>query len=278
MATFIDPYGVEIFYDTYVVKKPKAIVQIAHGIGEHANRYVELAKALNKAGFAVYAADMRGHGRTGMKQFANDTTQLGHLGAGGLRAAMGNISQLTKIIRDEHPDVPIILLGHSMGSLLAQKLINTRASDYAEVILSASAYRMPGHMESGDLNKKFAFEGGTTHEWLSRDPAVVAAFEADPLTFDAEVLKLFGLVDGLRLFGVPSYDMDQVPILIILGSRDPLGGEKSALKLAKAYTKTAAQNDVTVTVYPDARHELFNETNREEVIADMVAWMTSRLA
>ena len=278
MATFIDPYGVAIFYDTYDVKKPKAIVQIAHGIGEHAARYGALAKDLNKAGFGVYVSDMRGHGRTGMKQFGDDTTQLGHLGAGGLRAAIGNISQLTNIIREAHPDVPIILLGHSMGSLLAQKLINTHASDYAEVILSASAYRMPGSMESGDLNKKFAFEGGTTHEWLSRDPAVVAAFEADPLTFDAEVLKLFGLVDGLRLFGVPSYDMDQVPILIILGSRDPLGGEKSALKLAKAYTKTAAQNDVTVTVYPDARHELFNETNRAEVIADMVEWMTTRLA
>lgn len=278
MAAFIDPYGVDIFYDTYDVKKPKAIVQIAHGIGEHAGRYGALAKDLNKAGFGVYVADMRGHGRTGMKQFGNDTTQLGHLGAGGLRAAMGNISQLTKIIQDAHPDVPIILLGHSMGSLLAQKLINTRASDYAAVILSASAYRMPGSMEAGDLNKKFAFVGGTTHEWLSRDPAVVAAFEADPLTFDAEVLKLFGLADGLRLFGVPAYDMNQVPILIILGSRDPLGGEKSALKLAKAYTNTAAQNDVTVTVYPDARHELFNETNRDEVIADTIEWMTSRLA
>jgi alpha-beta hydrolase superfamily lysophospholipase len=282
MPTFTDPFGVVVTYDVYpkVARKvaPKAIIQIAHGIGEHAGRYAELAKALVTAGFGVYVADMRGHGRTGMQQFADDTTQLGHLGAGGLKAAIGNISQLTEIIKEAHPGVPIVLLGHSMGSLLAQKLINTRASDYAAVILSASAYRMPGSMESGNLNKKFAFEGSTTHEWLSRDPKVIEAFEADPLTFDAEVLKLFGLADGLRLFGVPSYDMDQVPLLIILGSRDPLGGEKSALKLAKAYTKTAAQNDVTVTVYPDARHELFNETNRKEVIADMIAWIKSRLA
>jgi alpha-beta hydrolase superfamily lysophospholipase len=278
MPTFVDPFGVEIAYDVYAVPNPRAVIQIAHGIGEHAGRYTDLAASLTAAGFSVYVADMRGHGRTGMKQFAEDITQLGHLGAGGLRAAIGNITQLTDIIREENPEAPIILLGHSMGSLLAQKLINTRASDYAQVILSATAYRMPGFMNSGDLNKNFAFEGGTSCEWLSRDPAVVAAFNADPLTFDAQVLKLFGLVDGLRLFGVPAYDMDQVPILIILGSRDPLGGEKSALKLADKYLKEAAQNDVTVTVYPDARHELFNELNREQVIDDMISWITSRLA
>ncbi len=278
MSTFVDPFGVVISYDAYDVKAPRAIIQIVHGIGEHARRYVDLAASLNSAGFGVYVPDMRGHGRTGMQQFAGDVTKLGHLGPGGLRAAIANISQMTDIIRTANPNVPIILLGHSLGSLMAQKLINKSASDYAHVILSATAYRMPGYMNSGDLNKKFAYEGSTTHEWLSRDPAVVAAFEADPLTFDAEVLKLFGLIDGLRLFGVPAYDMDQIPILIILGSRDPLGGEKSALKLANAYMKTAAQNDVTVTVYPDARHELFNELNREQVIDDMISWIMSRLA
>lgn len=277
MPTFVDPYGVVITYDVYAVPTPRAVIQIAHGIGEHAGRYADLAASLTSAGFSVYVPDMRGHGRTGMQQFANDITQLGHLGKGGLKAAVANISDMSDVIREENPETPIILLGHSMGSLLAQKLINTRASDYAQVILSATAYRMPGYMNSGDLNKKFAFDGGTSCEWLSRDPAVVAAFNADPLTFDAKVLKLFGLVDGLRLFGVPSYDMDQVPILIILGSRDPLGGEKSAVKLADAYLKEAAQNDVTVTVYPDARHELFNELNREQVIDDMISWITSRL-
>lgn len=278
MPTFVDSFGVVITYDVYAVATPRAVIQIAHGIGEHAGRYAGLAASLTSAGFSVYVPDMRGHGRTGMQQFANDTTQLGHLGRGGLKAAIANISEMSDVIREENPETPIILLGHSMGSLLAQKLINTRASDYAQVILSATAYRMPGYMNSGDLNKKFAFEGGTSCEWLSRDAAVVAAFNADPLTFDAKVLKLFGLVDGLRLFGVPSYDMDQVPILIILGSRDPLGGEKSAVKLADAYLKEAAQNDVTVTVYPDARHELFNELNREQVIDDMISWITSRLA
>lgn len=94
MPTFTDPYGVVISYDEYPRDAPKAIIQIAHGIGEHAGRYKALAKALNTAGFGVYVADMRGHGRTGMQQFDNDTTQLGHLGAGGLRAAIGNIKQL----------------------------------------------------------------------------------------------------------------------------------------------------------------------------------------
>lgn len=277
-STFTDPFDVVITYDVYAVESPTAIIQIAHGIGEHAGRYEALAADLNAAGFSVYVADQRGHGRTGVEQHGGDLSRLGRLGPGGLRASIANITQLTDIIKEENPGVPVVLLGHSMGSLMAQILINTRSIDYAAVILSATAYRVPGSMESGDLNKKFVVEGGTTHEWLSRDPNVVAAFESDPWTFDAKVLKLFGVADGLRLFGRPAYDMDQVPILIILGSEDPLGGEESALKLADAYLTRAAQNDVTVTIYPEARHELFNELNRDQVIIDMINWIKLRLA
>jgi alpha-beta hydrolase superfamily lysophospholipase len=274
---FVDAQGVEIFYDTYAVDRPRAVVLIVHGLGEHAGRYTHVAAALTSAGMSVYAIDGRGHGRTGAKQTGGNLAQLGKLGPGGLRAAVADITQLTQLIRTANPGVPIVLLGHSMGSLMSQILINSNAADYQGVILSGTAYRMPGFMEAGDLNKNFAVAGGTGHEWLSRDPAVWEYFHTDPWTFDADTLRLFGLADGLRLFGTPARHMAQVPILIIIGEKDPLGGEKSVLKLADAYITKAGQNDVTVEVYPEARHELFNETNKQQVLDDMISWITERV-
>jgi alpha-beta hydrolase superfamily lysophospholipase len=276
-SSFIDPQGVEIFFDTYTVDAPRAVVLIVHGLGEHAGRYTHVAAALTSAGMSVYAIDGRGHGRTGVKQTGGNLSQLGKLGPGGLRAAVADITQLTELIRTANPGVPIVLLGHSMGSLMAQILINTNAGDYQGVVLSGTAYRQPGYMEAGDLNKNFAVPGGTGHEWLSRDPAVWDYFHTDPWTFNADTLRLFGLADGLRLFGKPAKGMAQVPILIIVGERDPLGGEKSAVKLADSYVQRAGQNDVTVEVYPDARHELFNETNKQQVFDDMISWITERV-
>lgn len=276
-AEFTDKYGVVITYDVYEVSKPRAIVQLMHGLGDHAGRYSHVAAALNSAGYCVYVPDQRGHGRTGVRQFAGDLTQLGHLGKGGLKAAVENFTEMTNVIRQQNPGVPIALLGHSMGSLMGQILINDHAHDYAAVIWSGTAFRVPGQMEAGDLNKNFKGPGATGYEWLSRDPEVWKEFGEDPWTFDAKVLKLYGVVDGLKLFGKPAKHMAQVPILIILGEDDPLGGKESALKLAEAYIERSGQTDVTVGVYPGARHEIFNEINKEAVIDDMISWLSERL-
>lgn len=276
-AEFTDTQGVVIVYDVYPVESPRAIVQIEHGLGDHAGRYVHVAEALNSAGYSVYVPDQRGHGRTGVKQFGGDLSKLGKLGPGGLRAAVADMTQMTEVIRKENPTAPIVFLGHSMGSLMGQILINTHAADYAAVVFSGSAYRQPGSMNAGKLNKKFENPGGTGHEWLSRDPAVWKSFKEDPWTFEADTLKLYGIADGLRLFGKPAKDMAQVPILLILGDDDPLGGKPSALKLAESYIERAGQVDVTVGIYPEARHEIFNETNKEQVIDDMISWISERV-
>jgi len=277
-AEFIDAEGVTIVYDVYSVENPRAVVQIMHGLGDHAGRYAHVADALNSAGYSAYVPDQRGHGRTGVKQFGGDLSKLGKLGPGGLRAAVADFTQMTEIIRAENPGVPIVLLGHSMGSLMGQILINDHAADYAAVVFSGSAYRQPGSMNAGKLNKRFDTPGCTGHEWLSRDPAVWTSFKEDPWTFEADTLKLYGVADGLRLFGKPAKDMAQVPILLIVGEEDPLGGKPSNLKLAESYIERAGQTDVTVGVYPEARHEIFNETNKEEVIDDMISWISERVA
>ena len=277
-AEFIDAEGVTIVYDVYSVENPRAVVQIMHGLGDHAGRYAHVADALNSAGYSAYVLDQRGHGRTGVKQFGGDLSKLGKLGPGGLHAAVADFTQMTEIIRAENPGVPIVLLGHSMGSLMGQILINDHAADYAAVVFSGSAYRQPGSMNAGKLNKRFDAPGCTGHEWLSRDPEVWQEFRKDPWTFEADTLKLYGVADGLRLFGKPAKDMAQVPILLIVGEEDPLGGKPSNLKLAESYIERAGQTDVTVGVYPEARHEIFNETNKEQVIDDMISWISERVA
>lgn len=277
MFQFTDEFGVVVSYYKWQIDQPRAVVQIAHGLGEYAKRYETLAHALNAAGYTVYADDHRGHGQTGLRQWKNDYAKLGHLGPGGLNAAISDLSQLTRIAQAENPGVPVVLLGHSWGSLMVQILINKSGSDYAAIVLTGTAYRMPGSMEAGDLNKNHKDLGTTGYEWLSRDPRVSVAFADDPLAFDAAVLKLFGLPDGIRLFGRPARNLPDVPLLIQIGSEDPLGGVRSVQRLAGAYRKRSGLTDVSVIVYPEARHEVFNETNQVEVRTDLITWLDSHL-
>jgi alpha-beta hydrolase superfamily lysophospholipase len=203
---------------------------------------------------------------------------MGRLGPGGLRATIEGVRQLTTIIRAENPGVPLAVLGQSWGSLMVQTILNHHAGDYDAAILTGTAYRAPGSMNAGQLNAKHKHLGTTGFEWLSRDPAISQAFLDDPLTFYADTLKLFGLADGLRLFGVPTKNIEKdLPLLIAIGSEDSLGGEKSVRILAEKYLSRSKLTDVEVDIYDGARHEIFNETNRDEVFADLVAWLNSRL-
>jgi alpha-beta hydrolase superfamily lysophospholipase len=274
--TFVDDGGVTNHYYVWGPGTPKAVVQIVHGIGEYATRYEPLAQDLSAAGYAVYAGDYRGHGATGVQQYDGDLSRLGRPGSGGIRAIIRGIRQLRDIAAGEHPGLPVVLLGHSMGSLLGQRRLNESADDYDLVIFSGTAYRTLRHMNSGDLSKRHRQPGGHGHEWLSRDPAVGEAFRDDPLTFDAKVAKLFGVADGLRLLGRPRKLSRDIPMLIVIGSDDPLGGPRSVELLARAYRDRGGLTDVTVKVYDEARHEVFNELNQAEVRADVIAWLDAR--
>lgn len=276
-ATFVDAEGVTIHTYAWRVGKPKAVVQIVHGVGEYATRYEPVAQDLVAAGYSVYAADLRGHGRTGVGQTDGDLTRLGRLGPGGVRATVAGIRQFSGIVRDENPGVPLVLLGHSLGSIFAQMILDADASPYAAAVLSGTAYRTLRHMNGGDLAKRHRTPGGPGTEWLSRDPEVWTRFADDPLTFDAKVLKLFGLPDTLRLLGTPRRLSRDLPLYLVIGSEDPLGGPVSVGLLARAYERRGL-TDVEVKIYEGGRHEMFNETNRDEVIADLVAWLDAKTA
>ncbi|MCC6376778.1 MAG: alpha/beta fold hydrolase [Microbacteriaceae bacterium] len=277
-SSYLDEQGVRIHCYAWRVSKPKAVVQIVHGLGEHALRYEWLAAQLNRAGYSVFADDHRGHGATGMEQTGGDITRLGKLGPGGLRAAIASVHEYSTQIKKQNPGLPLVLLGHSWGSLIAQILLNKFSRDYTVAILSGSAYRTLRHMNGGDLNAKHRKLGDPDYEWISRDKSVVKAAAADPLMFVARGLKLFGLADSLRLLGKPSKTLERdIPLLILSGSDDSFGGERSVELLANSYLKRSGLTDVTVIVYKDARHEVFNETNKQEVVTDTIAWLADRL-
>ncbi|MBT1623167.1 MULTISPECIES: alpha/beta hydrolase [Curtobacterium] len=273
-ASFTDAHGVEIVYSTWRAARPKGIVQIAHGVGEHGLRYEPLAQDLVRAGYTVHANDHRGHGRTGLGQWDGDHAKLGRLGPGGLRAAIAAVEQMGEVARADTPGVPLVLLGHSWGSLMAQRIVNSSSESWDGVVLSATAYRLPGWMNSGDLNARHAGSGPTKFEWLTRDRKIIDAMSVDPLAVEADVIGLFGLPDTLRLLGVPRRGIPHdLPVLLQVGSDDALGGPRSVERLAQAYRRRGRLSDVTVQVYEGARHEVYNETNRDEVVADLVAWL-----
>lgn len=278
-AEFTDTHGVKIVYDRYEAKgEVRGVIQLLHGVGEHSGRYGEVIQKLTDAGFIVYADDHRGHGRTGMQQHHGDASKLGRLGAGGLDAALRAVWQLSEIIHAENPDLPLILLGHSWGSFLSQMLLNEHPTAYSAMILSGSAYRTPQHLNAKPLNAKWAGPDADGLEWLSRDPAVWQAFHDDPLTTETPLLKLFGPINAAKLYGRPARGLaDEIggafPILLMVGRDDSVGGSVSNHKLADAYKTRSGFDDVTVLVYPEDRHEIFNELDREQVYADLLAWL-----
>lgn len=276
---FSDADGIAIVYDVHpAVGAARAVVQLLHGVGDHAGRYGALIAALTEAGYIVYADDHRGHGRTGILQHGGPA-KLGRLGRGGLRAAEDAVWQLAGIIREENPGLPLVLLGHSWGSFLAQMLVNHHPEAWDAVILSGSALRMPGSLNAGSLNARWASPSATGHEWLSRDPAVWKAFDDDPLTTAKPLLMLFGPVEAAKLYGRPRKNLGyDIPLLLLVGRDDSVGGPRSVHKLGDEYRTRSGFSDVTTLVYPDARHEIFNELQQEQVRADVIAWLDARLA
>jgi alpha-beta hydrolase superfamily lysophospholipase len=273
---FTDSFGVEITYYVWPVEKPKAVVQIAHGLGEHARRYDHLAKVLNEAGYSVYADDHRGHGVTGANQVASGQTKImGNLGPGGIKAAFEQVHEFSQLIKKENPGLKFVLIGHSYGSFIAQKLVNQYSHEYDAVVLSGSSLLVPGVLGSGSFNKKWDKEPGATgYEWLSRDRQVGLDFVADKHTFYAAAAKVFGPHNAIQLFFTPSAKIKKdLPILLQAGSDDPIGGERGNEMLANTYRNKSELENVTAIIYHDARHEIYNELNKDEVIHDLLGFI-----
>jgi alpha-beta hydrolase superfamily lysophospholipase len=279
VRTFTDAQGVEITFYEWPVAEPRAVVQIAHGLGEHAMRYSHVAAILNRAGYSVYADDHRGHGQTGKRMIERaEIKRMGNLGKGGMTATVGQVFELTELIASELPNLPLYLLGHSWGSMLAQKILNKNSESYAGAVLSGSTLMLPGVAPTSGFNKKWdKTPNKSTKEWLSRDESIGREFMKDPLCFGETAIEVFGITNVAGLVSLPSKKIaSDFPILLIAGSEDPLGAERGNMMLAKAFTRAGVQ-DVTMIIYPEARHEMFNELNKHEVLADLTNWLDASL-
>ncbi len=275
----VDGREIATYAWTGVEGPASGIVQIAHGLGEHAARYDRFASALNRAGYLAFANDHRGHGRT-------DSGRLGDFGDEGFPALIADVAQYSSHLAGEY-GLPLFLFGHSMGSFAAQSLIVDRNEPYAGVVLSGStaidllAAGMADAEEPAGLEAfNVGFEHRTGFEWLSRDEAEVDRYVADPWCgFDTPpemIPQLFA--DGARLAdpAVLSLIRTNLAILAVSGSDDPLAGGGQLVEVLGQRYVDGGLADVTIRLYPRARHEILNETNRDEVTADIIGWIVER--
>ncbi|MGA5069224.1 lysophospholipase [Streptomyces exfoliatus] len=277
MFTFPSRDGLTIHVRQWLpTAPPRGIVQIAHGMGEHGARYAPLARALVAAGYAVYADDHRGHGLTMLPG------RPGELGVDGWNLLVEDLATLTRIAGDHHPEAPIVLLGHSLGSFAAQQylldhadlvdavaLCGTTAVDELFAFLSGAG---------GDVMGAFnaAFQPSRTEtDWLSRDEAQVDAYIADPLCgFTLDEPSMAGLAGAaVTRLAEPKAIPTDLPLCVLVGERDPLNQNLTLSDLVVDRYRAAGLTEVTYRTYPGARHELFNETNRDEVVTDLITWL-----
>jgi alpha-beta hydrolase superfamily lysophospholipase len=279
------------------VPHARASVHIVHGMAEHAGRYRRFALALNLAGFNVWAHDHRGHG-------TNPAPGLsGHFAdVNGWRAVLDDVWAVSQEMQRTHPGVPLVLFAHSMGSFMAQALMAERGTAWRGVALSGTN-GAPGGLEAGmraiarlqrqllgprtpgrwlrrlvfeRYNRRFA-PNRTDVDWLSRDTAEVDKYRTDPLCGFALTSQAWvDFLDGKSTLGSASQLLrvpKGLPIHVIAGTRDPVGEDGTGVERLLRACAAAALTDVTHRFYEGARHELVNETNRDEVTRDVIAWI-----
>lgn len=282
MFTFDSDDGVKIHVHEWKPDTPpRAIVQIAHGMGEHAGRYASLATALTAQGFAVYANDHRGHG-------LSRHAEPGHLGHDGWNRLVTDLVTLSETIREQHPGLPLVLLGHSLGSFAAQHYVLNHAhlidalalagTTAVDVILAAQAQTAAAGADPLlALNQAF-HPHRTPFDWLSRDAQAVDAYLADPLcgfSLDAQGMADVGTASTslAQPHGIPV----DLPVCVLVGDHDPLNANLSLSDLLVDRYRAAGLQDITYLTYPEARHELFHETNAPEVVTDLLSWLNRTL-
>ncbi|NKS97665.1 alpha/beta fold hydrolase [Rhodococcus hoagii] len=266
-------HGTRIVYDVWRPDgPPTGILLLAHGLGEHARRYDHVVERLVGLGLVVYAPDHRGHGRSGGKRIElHDWSEF-----------LDDLHRLSAVAIAENPGLQRFLLGHSMGGAIALSYALDHQDELSGLILSAPAVDVVGGkprvvIEIGKILGRFA--PGIPVETLdaksvSRDPAVVAAYESDPLVHHGKVKA--GIARGMILAAesfparLPSLT---IPVLLLHGTEDRLA-DVSGSRMIAAH---AGSKDLTLKTYDGLFHEVFNEPEQEKVLDDLVDWLRPRL-
>jgi len=299
--TFKDPEGWGIFVYKWLPDngvKARAVVEIVHGMCEHAARYNRFAEALTREGYLVYAQDLRAHGKT-----AGSIENLGYAGRDGFNQMVVDIKQLNDILKKENPGLPVFLFGHSFGSFLSQAYVAQYGDTIKAVVLSGTAGKQsllnlgiaiatiqmlffgPKYkskllhtMTFKDYNNSFK-PNRTKSDWLSRDQAEVDKYVNDPYCGTVSSAGFFyDLLRGLKYIheeetmkNIPK----NLPVYLFSGTHDPVGNMgKGPSWLFNTYKKLGIE-DLKLRLYENARHETLNEINRDEVTRDVINWLNA---
>ncbi len=280
----------------------KAVIQITHGMAEHTDRYLEFARYLCSRGFAVYMHDHLGHGKS-----VSSDEQLGFFGEKeGYKTLLEDVKQLTDIIRNENQDKKIILFGHSMGSFIARSYCEKYGREIDGAIFCGTSGANPGasvgkaianyiakrngsHFRSEFINS-LAFSSynkrikpqRTPFDWLTRDDRIVDKYIEDPkcgFLFTASGYRdLFDILSSVSKRTWYANVPYALPVFLIAGNSDPVGAYGKGVKEVAKLLRDTNHSDVTLKLYPDCRHEILNELNKDEVYSDICDWVDKVLS
>jgi len=282
--------------------EPRGVVQLVHGVAEHIGRYHEFATFLTEHGFIAVGDDHLGHGLS-----INNESELGWFAEkDGWDLIVKDEKTLRDMIREKYPDSPLILLGHSMGSFMARTYIGYYPDDFDLCILSGTGHTPGAVCRAGRMiaRREVRRHGSKYHsatlqnmafgnylkgienpiganDWICRDENVIRAYEADPLSgFAASAELMYEMMVGLEMIGNNSHIMKMkkdLPILFISGEADPVGGWGKGVRTVFDRFKGIGMQDVTIRIYPEMRHEVLNEINKQEVWNDVLAWIEKKI-
>ena len=271
-GTFTGAAGDEIYWQAWTPEQSKALVLLAHGLHEHSGRYEHVAERLNRAGYAVFTVDHEGHGRSGGTK--------GNISS--MSVVLDDFDHLRRTAQQQHPGLPLVVLGHSMGGLIALDYLVSKGQDGVTALAVSGA--AVDTSSAGGIQLKLAPVIGKLAPNLgvlllgadnvSRDPIVVKDYENDPLNHNGKVrartgsemlLSVQRVVDGLPRI--------TVPVLVMHGSDDklvPVAG-------SRLIDDTIGSSDKTLKIYDGLYHEIFNEPEQDQVLDDLVAWLDAHV-
>lgn len=282
--------------------QPKAVVQISHGMCEYIGRYEEFIGFLVERGFAVCGNDHLGHGETS----GISGTDGYFAKKNGADCVVEDLRSVTALAQKRWPGLPVFLLGHSMGSFLARKYAAEDARALSGLILSGTggpnpaagvgmaltsllaAFRGADHrspfihkLAFGAYLKRIA-DPDTPYDWISHDKEIVQKYAADPkCTFMFTLNGFHELMKTLRAVNRKDWGArlpKSLPVFLFSGTGDPVGQYGEGVRAVYENLKRGGVENVTLTLYPDGRHEMLNETNRKEVYQDVADWLETCLA
>jgi acylglycerol lipase len=268
-GTFASFDGETIFHRAWL-PEPDAVaaVLLVHGLGEHSGRYEHVAAALAGGGYAVHALDLRGHGRSsGKRAFVRSYDEF-----------LRDVHQFRGLVEAEHPGLPLVLLGHSMGGNIALGYALEHPDGLRALVLSGPALQVgedfsPARIKIFTAIAKIApglRPQGLSADAISRDPEVVRAYREDPLVFTGKISAGLGAaLIGAMLRFPDRYAELSLPVLLLHGTDDQLADVAGSRALEAAATGT----EVTAHYYEGLYHEVFNEPERDQVLADLRSWL-----